>query len=106
MLTWIDESNNYEKIHKAYFDNYEITVIEFLAGGTSAWAKNPGIISPTLFKRNYPIELGFEGTKEKFLEEFREYLNEKVSYWIDIQYSLWRAENQDWIEEEGLENVF
>ena len=48
MLTWIDESNKYEEIHKAYFGNYEITVIGFCSGGTCAWVKNPGIISPTI----------------------------------------------------------
>lgn len=94
MLTWIDASNQYEKVHKAYFDNYEITVIEFSAGGTCAWVKNPGIVSPTLLKRSYPAGFGFEETKEKFLEELREYLNERASYWMDILYSLWKTENQ------------
>ena len=106
MLTWIDASNKYEKVHKAYFDNYEITVIEFSSGGISAWVKNPGIVSPTLFKRSYPTGFEFEEIKEKFLVEFREYLNERTSYWMDILYSLWKAENQSWIEEEGLEDVF
>mgnify|MGYP003318031346 CR=1 FL=1 len=45
-------------------------------------------------------------TAEKFLEELREYLNERTSYWMDILYSLWKAENQSWIEEEGVEDVF
>lgn len=98
MLTWIDESNKYEEIHKAYFDNYEITIIRFSAGGTSAWVKNPGIVSPTIFKKSYPIGMTIEETKEQFLKEFRAYLDERISYWMDIQYSLWYAEN--WVEDD------
>lgn len=98
MLTWINESNKYEEIHKAYFDNYEITIIRFSAGGTSAWVKNPGIVSPTIFKKSYPMGMTIEETKEQFLKEFRTYLEERISYWMDIQYSLWYAEN--WVEDD------
>lgn len=98
MLTWINESNKYEEIHKAYFDNYEITIISFLSGGTSAWVKNPGIVSPTIFKKSYPMGMTLEETKEQFLKEFRAYLDERISYWMDIQYSLWHAEN--WVEDD------
>lgn len=97
MLTWINDSNKYEEIHKAYFDNYEITIISFSAGGTSAWVKNPGIVSPTIFKKSYPTGMTIEETKEQFLKEFRAYLDERMSYWMDIHYSLWYAEN--WVED-------
>jgi hypothetical protein len=98
MLTWINDSNKYEEIHKAYFDNYEITIISFSTGGTSAWVKNPGIVSPTIFKKSYPMGMTIEETKEQFLKEFRVYLDERMSYWMDIHYSLWYAEN--WVEDD------
>lgn len=93
MLKWIDESNKYEEVQTAYFDSYEITVIGFSAGGSCAWMKKPGITSPTLFKKSYPIGMTLEETKEQFLGELREYLQEQASYWTDIISSLHAAES-------------
>lgn len=95
MLTWINDSNKYEEVHKAYFGSYEITVIRFSSGGTCAWAKQPGITSPTLLKKSYPADTTLEETKEKFLEALRAYLNEKVSFWANIQHALYEAEWED-----------
>ena len=80
MLKWIDESNKYEEVQTAYFDSYEITVIRFSVGGSCAWMKKPGITSSPLFKKSYPVGMTLEETKEQFLEELREYLQEQASY--------------------------
>ena len=95
MLIWVDDSNKYEEIQKSYFGSYEITVIKFSAGGTCAWAKQPGIISPTLLKKNYPIGTTLEETKELFLKALHEHLDERVNYWRTIQYALMEAELED-----------
>lgn len=98
MLTWIDESDKYSEIHKAYFGSYEITVIRFSTGGTCAWAKEPGIVSPHLLKKSYPEGMTLEETKEKFLKELREHLDERVAFWTHIQHALWLEEQ--WLDEE------
>lgn len=95
MLTWLDDSNKYEEVQKAYFGSYEITVIKFSSGETCAWAKQPGIISPTLLKKNYPVGTALEETKELFLKALREHLDERVNYWRTIQFALWEAEMED-----------
>lgn len=108
MLTWIDASNKYEQIQKAHFGDWEITVVNFSTGGILAWVKNPslGITAPTLFKRSYPMGMTIDEAKARFLNEFKDFIQEQESYWTDIHYALWRAENWNWIEEEGLDNVF
>lgn len=101
MLTWIDESNKYEIIQKAYFGNYEITVIGFSSGGFCAWVKPLGkYTQPTLFKKSYKEEgYTFEKVKETFLKEFREYLEDRYSYWWSIYHDFWVVEQ--WIDEEN-----
>lgn len=98
MLKWIEDSNKYEEVHKAYFGSYEITVIRFASGGTCAWAKEPGITSPHLLKKSYPAGMTIEETKEKFLKELREHLDERVTFWMNIQHALWLEEQ--WLDEE------
>lgn len=93
MLKWIDESNKYEEVQTAYFDSYEITVIRFSAGGSCAWMKKSDIASSPFFKKSYPNGMTIEETKEQFLSELREYLQEQASYWTDIISSLRAAES-------------
>ena len=89
MLEWIEKnSNKYEVVHKAHFGNYEITVIKFSDDGTCAWVKKPGIISPTILKKSYPARTTIEETKDQFLQALHEHLDERVNYWMNIQYAL------------------
>ena len=88
MLTWIDESNKYEEIHKAYFGSCEITVIKFAAGGARAWARKIPSVS-TILKKTYDCNYSIDEVKEDFIKSLREFLDERVVYWMTIQHDLW-----------------
>lgn len=101
MLTWIDDSNKYERVQKAYFGSYEITIIDFMNGDFCAWVKELGgpIVQPNLFKRSYHQTYNtIEEVKEVFLKAFKEYLDERVVYWMTIQHDYWKE--VQWLDEE------
>jgi hypothetical protein len=98
MLSWIDDSSQREEVHKAYFGNYEITIIKFSAGGGWAWIKQIGI-SPIILKKSYPKATTIEEIKESFMKELYAYLNRQVNYWKTVQYSLWKAELEDDVDD-------
>ena len=97
MLEWIIESNEYEEIHKAYFGNCEITILKFVSGGYSAWVRKVPSVA-TIFKKNYDYKCSMEEVKEDFLKSFREFLDERTTYWMTLQHDFWKEEQ--WLDEE------
>lgn len=97
MLTWINESNKYEEIHKAYFGSCEITILKFSAGGYSCWVRMIPSVA-TIFKKSYDCNRSLEEVKEEFLKSFREFLDERTIYWMNIQHAFWLEEQ--WLDEE------
>ena len=100
-MEWIKESDKHEEVYKAYFGNYEITIINLKNEYCHAWVKelNGNIVQPSLFRRSYcQTYNSIEEVKEVFLKSFEEYLNENITHWTTIQHDF--LKEVQWLEEE------
>lgn len=90
-MEWIKESDKHEEVYKAYFGNYEITIISLKNEYCHAWIKElkGSIVQPSIFRRSYcQTYNSIEEVKEVFLKSFEEYLNENITRWMTIQHDF------------------
>ena len=86
-MKWTYDSNKYEAVHKTRFGDCEVTIVEFLVGGYSAWVRRVPSVA-TILKHNYPMDYGIENVKEDFMMRIKNYLFEQATYWDSMFDSL------------------
>lgn len=96
MLTWIDDSNKYEQVWRAYFGSYEITIFKLNDNNYIAYTRAVG--GTSLCRCEYSSNYTIEEVKEKYVEDLIKFLDERVVYWMTIQHDLWRK--VQWLDEE------
>lgn len=92
MVSWINDSNKYEEIWKAYFGSYEITIFKLKDSDYIAYTRTIG--GTSLCRYTYNSEYTIEKVKEKYIKDLTEFLDKRVTYWMRIQHDLWNEVQQ------------